>query len=193
MIRRTVAAACLALALTGVAVHAAQGASPQGRGTTQPSSAAAPATTPAPSAPGPASVGGEPVNVKIDVTITDQRGAAAPVKRTVSLIAADRNSGRVRSTANLLGFPPPITLGVDATPTVLKDGKIRLALTLSYDWRASGADLTPNSPAGTVTNTTLQDGVSLVLTNGKSVIAAQSADPAGDRQVTVEVMATILR
>jgi hypothetical protein len=31
------------------------------------------------------------------------------------------------------------------------------------------------------------------LENGKSMVAAQSADPIGDRQVTVEVKATILK
>jgi hypothetical protein len=33
----------------------------------------------------------------------------------------------------------------------------------------------------------------LVLENGKPLVAAQSADPVGDRQVTVEVKATILK
>ena len=33
----------------------------------------------------------------------------------------------------------------------------------------------------------------LILENGKTMVVAQSADPVGDRQVTVEVKATILR
>jgi hypothetical protein len=32
-----------------------------------------------------------------------------------------------------------------------------------------------------------------VLESGKPIVAAQSADPVGDRQVTIEVKATILR
>jgi len=44
-----------------------------------------------------------------------------------------------------------------------------------------------------VAKTTLQDSVSLILENGKSMVAAQSADPIGDRQVTVELKATVLK
>jgi hypothetical protein len=33
----------------------------------------------------------------------------------------------------------------------------------------------------------------VILENGKSVSVAQSADPVGDRQVTIDVKATILR
>jgi hypothetical protein len=33
----------------------------------------------------------------------------------------------------------------------------------------------------------------MILENGKSMIVAQSADPIGERQVTVEVKATVLR
>ncbi len=77
---------------------------------------------------------------------------------------------------------------------LLADGKIRLGFNLQYDWPApiDAADRTP--PArGTVVKTTMHDSVSLILESGKSMIAAQSADPIGDRQVTVEVKATILR
>jgi hypothetical protein len=35
--------------------------------------------------------------------------------------------------------------------------------------------------------------VTLILESGKPMVAAQSADPIGDRQVTVEVRATVLR
>jgi hypothetical protein len=41
--------------------------------------------------------------------------------------------------------------------------------------------------------TVMHDSVSLILESAKPMIAAQSADPIGDRQVTVEVKATVLR
>jgi hypothetical protein len=50
-----------------------------------------------------------------------------------------------------------------------------------------------DAPRGTVVKTNLRDSVTLILENDKPMIAAQSADPIGDRQVTVEVKATILR
>ena len=84
-----------------------------------------------------------------------------------------------------------IALNVDATPTLLSDGRIKLQLTLSYDW--PGPSDAPTGGGPRVTTMTLQDSVSLILTDGKSMIAAQSADPVGDRQVTVEVKATIMK
>jgi hypothetical protein len=79
---------------------------------------------------------------------------------------------------------------VDASPTLLADGKIRLAINLQYDWPAPTE---PGGPRGTVTSTSLHDQLMLILESGKSIIAAQSADPVGDRQVTVDVKATILK
>ena len=39
----------------------------------------------------------------------------------------------------------------------------------------------------------IRDAVTMILESGKALIVAQSADPVSDRQVTVEVKATILR
>ena len=39
----------------------------------------------------------------------------------------------------------------------------------------------------------LRENVNMILENGKSMLVTQSADPVGDRQVTVEVKATILK
>ena len=41
--------------------------------------------------------------------------------------------------------------------------------------------------------TQIRENLALILENGKPLVAAQSADPAVDRQVTIEVKATILR
>jgi hypothetical protein len=153
-----------------------------------------PAPPPPPPAPAPvAQPAGQAVNVKVDVTITDQRGAEATVKRNVSVIAADGYLGRVRAISSLIG-QGEVPLNVDATPTLLKDGKIRLQFTLSYDWSAPYEPSAPGNPLiGKVSRTNLQNSVSLVLENGKPMIAAQSADPVGDRTVSVEVKATILK
>jgi len=85
-----------------------------------------------------------------------------------------------------------VPLNVDVTPELIADNKVRLQLTLQYDLPApmeAGRD----APRGTVVKTNLRDSVTLILENDKPMIAAQSADPIGDRQVTVEVKATILR
>ncbi len=157
----------------------------QGRGGTP-----APAPTPAPAAPAPRRQT-QPINVKVDLSITDQRAGSPAIKRTLSVIVADGYTGSVRSQSEVLAVGS-IPLNVDADPELLPDGKIRLRLNVQYDWPApleGGRD----APRGTVIKTALHDSVALILESGQAVVAAQSADPIGDRQVTVEVKATILR
>jgi len=159
-----------------------------------PARAAQPPAAPAPAAP-PARPRpqGQPINLKIDATITDQQGTAAAIKKTVSVVVADASNGSVRTNATFPGIGP-VPLNMDAEPTLLPDGKIRVSLRLQYDLpspatlgRAAGGE--ERQPQ----RTSIQESLTLVLENGKSVVAAQSADPVSDRQVTLEVKATILR
>jgi hypothetical protein len=158
---------------------------------------AQPREAPSPAAQQPASPpaprrDAQPINVKVDVTITDQRGGAAPIKRTVSVVVADGYSGMIRSQSEVMQVGP-VPLNIDVDPMLLDNGKVRVKINLQYDWPAP-ID-TPGAPParGTVIKTGLHDTVVLILENGKPMIAAQSADPIGDRQVAVEVKATILK
>jgi hypothetical protein len=138
---------------------------------------------------------GQPVNLKIDFTITDQRGTAPAIKRTLTMMVADERTGSIRSQSNVFQVGD-VPLNVDASPTLLADGKIRLGFNLQYDWPAPFETSAANSsqlPRGTVIKTALHDSVTLILESGKPMVAAQSADPIGERQVTVEVKATLLR
>jgi hypothetical protein len=135
------------------------------------------------------------VNVKIDVTITDQKSGETPVvKKTVSVVTADGLMGRIRSMANYrnIGNTP---LNVDAEPEILSDGKIRVRVNLQYSLPGSVGTAQPDavSGAGSLLATEIQENLSLVLESGKPLVAAQSADPVGDRQVTIEVKATVLK
>lgn len=149
------------------------------------------ARTPAPPAPASPRREGQPVNIKIDFTITDQRGGAPAIKRSLTLLVADERTGSIRTQSQVVQVGN-VPLNVDASPTVLSDGKIRLNFNLQYDWPAP---LEGNSvpTRGTVVSTSLHDQMSVILENGKPMVTAQSADPIGDRQVTVEVKATVLR
>ena len=149
-----------------------------------------PPPPPAPPAPA-ARRSGQPVNIKIEFTITDQRGGSPASKRTISVIVADAQTGQIRSQSEVAGLGG-IPLNVDTTPELLTDGKIRLGFNLQYDW-AAPVDSKESIPRGTVMKTAMHDSVSLILESGKPMVAAQSADPIGDRQVTVEVKATVLR
>ena len=164
----------------------------QPRSEQQPTPAPAPrtATPPAPAAPRRE---GQPVNIKVEFTLADQRGGAAAVKRSVTVIVADGRTGFIRSSSDVIGVAGGVVLNIDTAPELLADGKIRLGCNLQYDWPAPLDQTERTPPRGTVIKTVLHDSVSLVLENGKPLVAAQSADPIGDRQVTVEVKATVLR
>lgn len=160
--------------------------------TTRTTTASAPAAPNAPPAPPAPARTFQAVNVKIEFTITDQRSTAAPIKRTVSIITSDGMPGRVRSTSTIqtVSRELDVPLNVDATPMLLPDGKIRVQFTLGYNVPYYGEEIPKR---GDLVRSDLSDGVSLVLTEGKSVVAAQSSDPIGDRKVTVEVVATVVK
>ena len=135
-----------------------------------------PTPSPAEAPPPP----GQPVNIKLDITITDQAGPGEPAKKTVSMTIADRAAGSIRSIAN----SRPGLLNMDATPQILPNGAIKVLLGLEYN---------PQKGDGPVTGSMLNQRVSIVLTPGKPMVLSQSADPLSDRKITVEVRADILK
>lgn len=145
---------------------------------------------PAPPVP---KVSGQSVNVKVEFVITDQRDGAAPVKKTVSATVADGNLGSIRASStsgpSASSFQTNVPLNIDATPTLLADGKIRLQFTLQYEVPGPAE---ASSRTG-FSQTSLRNSMTLILESGKGMQASQSADPTGDRQVKVDVTATILK
>lgn len=129
---------------------------------------------------------GQPVNVRIELTIRDQRGTVPPETKTVALVTADRTAGRVRTGGNVrtekFGMQE-VRLNVDARPVILRDGQIRLFVTFEY----RPAD-TESSPSNNISEM-----LECVLSSGQSLGVSKSADPNSDRSVTVEVKATILK
>src|SRR5690242_2866326 len=83
-----------------------------------------------------------PQDVKLDVTITDQSGAARPITKNVSLIVADRADGSIRSETRVpfARKNGPVTawdwetlpLNVTVWPTIMGDGHVRVKLSLNY-------------------------------------------------------------
>ena len=171
-----------------------------------------PVTTPPPARqsnpPPPMRLQGQPINVRIEVTITDQTGTAAAVKKTVLMTVADEERGSIRSNAQIVRTQPSlgqvsvgppridnVPLSIDATPTVLGDTRIRLRLNLEYDV-AGGTTASPAGQAGTpgtVDNSQVRQSLTVMLTTGVPLVVAQSADPHSDRRVSLEVKATILK
>ena len=205
MIARALLISACVLASSAALVARAQDQRPgtppaaTGQRTPQPAPAPAPVAA-APAAPAPVVAvpparEGQPVNIKVDLTITDQRDGNPVFKKTVTVVTADGMGGFIRSTARYRDIGD-VPLNVDAQPRLLPDGKIRVNVNLQYDLPASGdpTAATGRSPVvGPLTKTSIHENLSLVLENGKSIVAAQSADPVGDRQVMIEVKATVLK
>lgn len=136
---------------------------------------------------------GQPINVSVEVTITDQTGSEKPIVKTVKLVLGDGQGGRVRSSAEQVApWHLEIPLNVDALPRILPEGKINLQVSLQYDlpgaWGRSD-----EPPAAQVSVTKIQESLTLVLESGKPVVMAESADPLTDRKVSVEVRATVMK
>ena len=195
------------LLIVALSVSAPAFAQPQPEG--QPPRTPRPATAPAapagqtptpvvaPAAPAvmmPRSVG-QPVNVKVEVTITDQRGGTPALKKTVTVVTGDNMNGFIRSSANYSNIGN-VPLNIDTEPQLLADGKIRLRVNLEYDLPAPAAIGPAEGVAATERTlrvTQIRENLALIVESGKPIVAAQSADPVGDRQVTIEVKATILK
>jgi hypothetical protein len=174
MSRYVVFAAVLTLMTATSGVRAQNAAPRSGAPATAEKAPAKPAPV---EAPAPA---GQPVNIKLDLTITDQAGSGEASKKAVSMLVADRAGGSIRSIANSVRA----TLNVDATPQVLPNGLIRVQLALEYN---------PQRGEGPPTGSSLNQRVAIVLVPGKSQVLSQAADPLSDRKITVEVRAEIMK
>ncbi|MGE0040640.1 MAG: hypothetical protein AB7H88_11925 [Vicinamibacterales bacterium] len=125
------------------------------------------------------------VNVHLEFTIIDIVGDEAPRRKVVSMLAADQTMGRVRA-ANQSGPDSDLQLNIDARPSLLGDGRIRVEMTVQH-----------NSPGGGATTeeryrpTTLNESLVVFLRPGEATAVSQAADPVSNRRISVEVKATV--
>lgn len=166
--------------------------------------AAPPETKKAPAAktaPEPAPL---PVNIKIDVSITDQSGNGPAAKKLVTMIASDRQSTIVRSSATVsvkipnLGPGPTsysnrnVQINVDARPSIVAKEPNKVSVAFGLEYLPTGPRVSAQEemePGMTSWNERL----SVILESGKPMIVSQAADPTSDRKITVEITATILK
>jgi hypothetical protein len=119
-------------------------------------------------------------NIRLDVTITEQRDGAAIPPRTVTMLLADRENGHVRT------LQGNVVLNVDARPDIVRDGRIRVFFMMEY--RIQTAEGERSSPP------LLNESVTSLLEDGKPAVVSQSADPTSARSaVRVELKATIVK
>lgn len=129
-------------------------------------------------------------NVRVDVTLSDMGGnGATPTTKVVTITTNDNSWGKLRAavTSRAYGVAP---LNIDALPIVLNDGRVRLSLTIEYN-QGRNPDLEGNPDR--ITGVGINQSSTIVLDSGRSQLISQSADPIGDRKVSVEVKATILK
>ena len=123
------------------------------------------------------------VNVRVELAIAETQGSGPSTKKTVTVLTSGMNRGSVRSTLRTPGIT--MVLNVDARPTLLKDGKIMLYLNFQY--------VPEHVASAEIASAELNEEMAVILTDGKPLLVSQSADAKGDRKVTVEVTATIVK
>jgi len=137
-------------------------------------------------------VKGQLVNLRLEFTITDQIGAATPVKKAVLMNVADGESGRIRTQSDVYrkagnsGSFTTVPLSIDASPEV-EGSKIRVRATLNYELLNEAVGDVPGG------KTMISQSVTSILNDGVQTVLSQSADPLTDRKVTLEVKATIVK
>ena len=151
----------------------------------QPAQQAQPAQSPQPAQQNQPAAARGLVNIRLDLTITDTY-TATPSTKTVTLLVLDGERGLVR-TANRLPNGQGVQLNVDANTDVLRTGAIRLRLTFEY------TPAQTSTPDSRMVPAELTESLTVVLQDGRKLVVSQSADPATDRKVTVEVTATVLK
>ncbi len=118
------------------------------------------------------------------MTISDSLSADVQSKKTVTMLTSDGHSGQIRSSGG------EGLINIDARPSVQRDGRIFLQLTVEYR-----PELSPQQvqQSGTSRLTMFTESLSLIVSDSKPVIASQSADPRSERKVSLEVTATIVK
>jgi hypothetical protein len=197
MLKQTIVAAVIVFA------SGSMGAQTQPTPRTAPAQTpAAPATAPRPEQPAaqrPAEPVGQPLNIRLELTITDQAGPGEPVRKQVTMLVADGQNANVRTSGHqrvsAAGAVPagdfPISINVDARPLILRDGSIRLNLGLEYQPRPNPGQ--PDAAVQAAQMSALNERIGLIVQDGKPLVISQASDPGSDRKVTVELRATILK
>jgi len=116
-------------------------------------------------------------------TIADSLSADVQIKKTISVLILDGRSGQVRSTSDGI-------INIDASPMVRPDGKIYLRLTVEYRPEISAQQA---QQTGASRVSFFNQSLALLVSDGRSLIAAQAADPHGDRKLSIEVPASVVK
>jgi hypothetical protein len=132
------------------------------------------------------------VNIRIEVTITDQVGPGESAKKVVTMIVTDRQRNSIRSNGTIGVGGRTHTLNVDARPVIMAKDNNRISLEFGLEYLPKGASATGTDAVEPATSS-LNERLVVLLESGKPVMVSQAADPISERKITVEVTATILK
>jgi hypothetical protein len=160
----------------------------------QPAPAKAPAPPAAPAAPVPPAPppavdpeeGGQPINIRLDVSVMDQTAQGAVQPKSLMVMLVDRAMGRTRAAFQ------DRAIHVDARPTIT-DGRIRVYLTIqSEKTRNPFVAVVPGqNPEPEDHTINWRNSFSLLLDNAKPMVALETMDAVTKRKMSIEVKATI--
>ena len=137
------------------------------------------------------------VNIRIEATVIESRGAQTVSRKTVSATIMDGENGSVRSTVIVPAQSPVDSarkdmlrgiLNMDVRAWLRDDGRVTAYLTLES--QGGPIDL---GERGSGSDAGIRQSVSVVLEQEKPLVVAQSADAVGDRRLALEVTATVLK
>ena len=120
---------------------------------------------------------GQPVNIKLDFTVTDQREGQPATPRTVTMMVMDRSRSQIRS-----GGSGNQILNVDARPEIVRDSRVRVDV--NFDYRAPQSDLDKAPPM-------LTQSIASVLDDGKPLVISQWSEMGSSRTIKVELRASV--
>ena len=152
------------------------------RAPAQPAKPAAPPQAPPPPAADP-ELGGQPINIRLDVSVIDQMAQSAAEPKSVMVMLVDRAMGRTRAAFK------DRSVAVDARPTILND-RIRVNVTIQSE-QSRNPFLSAGSQPEPDPTLDWRNSFSLLLENGKPMLALETADAVTKRKMSIEVKATI--
>lgn len=153
-----------------------------------PASPAVPMPPAPPSPPrGIDDTGGQAVNIRLDVSVIDQREGRTAEPKTLMVILADRAMGQTRAAYE------ERSISVDARPTVT-DGLIRVSVTVKSSEPPRMMPMPgPEGFKGSDPTVNWTNSFNLLLQSGKPMIALETSDAVTKRKMSIEVKATILK
>jgi len=138
---------------------------------------------------------GKDINIRIDATVIESRGDHVVDKKVISVTCVDGKGAFVRSTQSVAfkakgsdGFNyQDAPLNMDADVNLRDDGRVLARITVDYRGMPASQDSPDSIDRG------IRQSVSVILNPGEPLMVAQSADAVGDRRVSLEVKATVLK